>query len=160
MSDILDLPPAAQEATTGWRLNSDGQLSASAAPDLDLLLTPEAFEELGLDNLLQLERIGLVFKSAHDGRGFSLARRLRNEGFSGQIWGLGQLMPDQARHALQSGLDGLWLEATLVERHSEAAWRAALNVVAARLYSQQRLPSALASRLAGPDIWQQRAQTA
>ena len=156
MSDTLDLQPADQSAATGWRLDGDGSFAAAPLPALDLLLEPDAAEELGLANLLALQSIGLVFKTPHDGRSFSLARRLRNAGFDGKLVALGRLMPDQARHALQSGFDSLWLEQDLVERHSEAAWRAALDVVVGRLYSQQRLPSALAGRLAGPDIWQQR----
>ncbi len=158
MSDTLDLQPAEQGAGEGWRLDGDGSFTAAPMPTLDLLLEPEAVQDLGLANLLPLQSIGLVFKTPHDGRSFSLARRLRNAGFDGRLVALGRLMPDQARHAMQSGFDGLWLEQDLVERHNEAAWRAALDVVVARLYSQQRLPASLAGRLAGPDIWQQRSQ--
>ncbi len=144
----------------GWLLQSSGAFSHAAVPTLDLLVEPEAADTLGLNNLLALKGVGLVFKSPHDGRSFSLARQLRNAGFSGQLVGLGRLMPDQARHAFQSGLDALWLEDQLVQRHGADAWQNALNVVVADLYSQQRLPLGLTERLALPDIWQRRQNAA
>lgn len=153
---MSDLSVNETSSLLGWRLDASGALSQPPAPTLDLLLEPDAAEDLGLDNLLHLSAIGLVFKTPHDGRSFSLARRLRNAGFQGQLIGLGRLMPDQARHSVQSGLDALWLEDDLVQRHGIRAWQNALNVVVGSLYSQQRLSAEVAPRLAAPDIWRRR----
>lgn len=153
---MSDLAVTKTTNALGWRFTASGALSQAPAPSLDLLLEPDAAQDLGLENLLSLSAIGLVFKTPHDGRGFSLARQLRNAGFHGQLIGLGRLMPDQARHALQSGLDGLWLEEDLVRRHGEEAWQNALKVVVPSLYVGQSLSGDVATRLAAPDIWQRR----
>ena len=49
--------------------------------------------------------------SPHDGRGFSLARALREVGFSGLITARGRVIADQYRHLRQCGFDGVLLTA-------------------------------------------------
>lgn len=74
----------------------------------------------------QDEALTLRFGAYADGRGFSVARQLRARGFAGRLYAVGPLVPDQARHAVQSGFDGIVVSDESAARHGEAAWRDAL----------------------------------
>lgn len=71
--------------------------------------------------------VGVSFRSSHDGRGFSFAKRLRQAGFTGKIVAQGGLIPDQARHAFQSGFDAIWLTKEQIDHHTKEAWQDALS---------------------------------
>ena len=53
----------------------------------------------------RLALIDIAFPAFTDGRGFSLARLLRREGFAGELRASGKLTPDQYLHAIGSGFD-------------------------------------------------------
>lgn len=53
--------------------------------------------------------IVIVFEAFRDGRGFSLASTLREQGWSGRLIAAGDLLPDQARHLNRSGFDAVEL---------------------------------------------------
>lgn len=75
-----------------------------------------------------LARAALVivpFAGFADGRGFSLARRLRAEGFRGRLRAAGPLLPDQYPMALRAGFDEVEIPADLACRLGEPHWRAA-----------------------------------
>ncbi len=56
--------------------------------------------------LNKLAFIAIDFPAFGDGRGFSLAVRLRKDlGFTGEIRATGDIIPDQAMHLLRSGFD-------------------------------------------------------
>lgn len=76
----------------------------------------------------------LRFSGSADGRGFSTARRLRSLGYRGRLIAAGPLVPDQARHALQSGFDALLIEDDTLARHGELSWRNALARAPGSLY--------------------------
>ena len=67
--------------------------------------------------------IAIDFAHFADGRGFSWARILRDEGFRGHLRAMGHIMPDQFRHAMAVGFDDIALPADLTERYGAEAWR-------------------------------------
>ncbi|MEZ5824108.1 MAG: DUF934 domain-containing protein [Geminicoccaceae bacterium] len=73
--------------------------------------------------LSQLEKIRIPFPSSHDGRGFSLARRLRHLGYCGRLQAAGHVISDQFRYALACGFDEVAISDELAARQPEAHWR-------------------------------------
>lgn len=72
------------------------------------------------------DRIALVriaFPSSADGRGFSLARRLRQLGYGGRLRAHGHVISDQFRYALACGFDEVEIDDDLAARQPEAHWR-------------------------------------
>jgi uncharacterized protein (DUF934 family) len=69
---------------------------------------------------LALVRVG--FPAMGDGRGFSIARRLREMGYAGRLRAKGPLIPDQFRAARRVGFDEVELPTDVVERHGRASW--------------------------------------
>lgn len=73
-----------------------------------------------------LDRVALVriaFPAMGDGRGFSIARRLRAMGYTGRLRAAGPLIPDQFRAARRVGFDEVELPDEVAARQSEAEWR-------------------------------------
>ena len=74
-----------------------------------------------------LERLALIrvaFPAMGDGRGFSIARRLRAMGYAGRLRAVGPLIADQFRAARRVGFDEVELPDAVAERQPEAQWRA------------------------------------
>ena len=80
---------------------------------------PEELDEAGHHHDL----IIIDFPSMADGRGFSLARLLREKGYRGTLYAAGALICDQYRHARQSGFDGVLLTKDQANRMPEHHWR-------------------------------------
>jgi ferredoxin--NADP+ reductase len=74
------------------------------------------------DKLDTLDLIRIEFKSFADGRGFSLARRLRNLGYKGRLRASGHLIPDQFRYALACGFDDVEISEDQARRQPETDW--------------------------------------
>ena len=101
---------------------------------LDALPTGEYALALDLENDADAEavaphfdRLGVIriaFPSAADGRGFSLARRLRDLGYRGRLTAVGHVISDQFRYALDCGFDDVEITDDLAERQPEPHWRA------------------------------------
>lgn len=70
-----------------------------------------------------LSMIVIPFGSSADGRGFSLARRLRALGYRGVIRAEGHVLPDQFRAALRIGIDQIAISDAQAARHPEADWK-------------------------------------
>lgn len=79
----------------------------------------------------KLALIAIAFPAYTDGRGFSLARRLRRAGFKGRLRAVGPLIPDQGPYAFACGFDEIELPEASVARQTEAQWRAALGAISA-----------------------------
>lgn len=76
----------------------------------------------------RLERFALLvvdFPHASDGRGFSLARRLRQLGYRGELRARGPLLPDQYPHLRAVGFDSIEVPEDSTKRHTELEWRKA-----------------------------------
>jgi uncharacterized protein (DUF934 family) len=98
----------------------------------------EVANTVSLDDLTpHLDRLALIvigFPAVSDGRGFSLARALRNKGYRGILRACGHLIADQTYHAAACGFDEIEISDALSERQPEALWRLA---AAARLTYQR-----------------------
>ena len=70
-----------------------------------------------------LSAISINFPSEKDGRGFSLARRLRQLGYLGVLRATGHVMVDQYRHATQSGFNQIAISSKLAKRMPEPYWQ-------------------------------------
>lgn len=90
-------------------------------------LDPAALEPL----LAELALVSIVFPAYADGRGFSLARRLRRTGFSGRLRAQGPLIADQLADALACGFDEVELDAATFARQPTELWQRALAAFSA-----------------------------
>ncbi len=73
----------------------------------------------------RLALISIAFPAFSDGRGFSLARALRNAGFKGELRASGPLIADQYAHAKACGFDSVEVPEALGQRQPEGQWKAA-----------------------------------
>lgn len=71
-----------------------------------------------------ISTITVPFPDFVDGRGFSLATRLRQLGYEGRLRAAGHLIPDQYRMARQSGFDEVAITRMLAARQPEHQWTA------------------------------------
>ncbi|MGB0853970.1 MAG: DUF934 domain-containing protein [Pikeienuella sp.] len=71
--------------------------------------------------------ISVAFPSFADGRGFSIARRLREMGFKGQIRAFGPVIADQYAYLRVCGFDEVETPEKLSNRQPEAQWQQAQN---------------------------------
>ena len=76
-----------------------------------------------LPHFKRVAHIAIDFTHFADGRRFSWARKLRDEGFTGHLRAIGHIMPDQFRHALAVGFDDIALPSDLSGRYGAEAWR-------------------------------------
>lgn len=72
-----------------------------------------------------LDRIAMIvvdFPAFSDGRGFSIAKRLRELGFTGRLRAAGPLVSDQLRQALRVGFDEVAVAASIAARQPASHW--------------------------------------
>lgn len=94
-------------------------------PALEIPIVPEGINQ----------SVTIAFASFADGRGFSLARRLREKhGADLRLLARGHVLPDQARHAFQSGFDAVLISDKDLERYGREVWDAALKNAVSTLY--------------------------
>ena len=75
------------------------------------------------------KKIIITFTNGHDGRGFSLARQLRDAGYSGHIRAKGPLVPDQWRHLRQTGFNDLVLTPDQMTKMPPQSWQDVQQVI-------------------------------
>lgn len=100
-------------------------LAAEGAWELGLDLANDAEVEALAGAFERLSLISIAFPSFADGRGFSLARRLRNAGFRGTLRARGHLIADQFAFARACGFDEVEISEDLARRQPEEQWLAA-----------------------------------
>jgi uncharacterized protein (DUF934 family) len=93
-----------------------GHTAVDLANDADPALIAEAIDRLLL--------IRVAFPAFSDGRGFTLARRLRLMGYTGRLRACGHVLADQYAMARRSGFDEVEISDDLAARQTEAQWRA------------------------------------
>ncbi len=128
--------------TTPDTLIKDGHAVSAAqfenVPDLEGFFASNKGEMVKLSNDVDLKRIALHlpnikailidFPSFADGRGFSIAKELRNKyGYKGELIADGPLIPDQYVFALQCGFDAVKVDGVTYSRQAESHWFDALN---------------------------------
>ena len=88
-------------------------------------LPNDAAPECLRDHLHRLEAVAIPFPGFADGRGFSLARRLRDMGFRGRLRARGHVIADQWPLARQSGFDEVEIDDDQARRQPESHWQGA-----------------------------------
>jgi uncharacterized protein (DUF934 family) len=78
-------------------------------------------------HLARLALLAVSFPAFGDGRGFSIARRFRQAGFTGRLRAVGPLIPDQFAYALACGFDEVELPASSAARQNVEQWRQAAS---------------------------------
>jgi uncharacterized protein (DUF934 family) len=71
--------------------------------------------------------IRIHFPSFADGRGFTLARQLRQMGYTGRLRAYGHVLADQYAMARRSGFDEVAIDDDLAARQPEDQWLARAN---------------------------------
>ena len=79
--------------------------------------------------LAEVKLIAIAFPGFTDGRGFSLARQLRSEGYSGAIRAVGPLIPDQLAQLFACGVDEVEISSAHLARQPIGQWRAASDAI-------------------------------
>ncbi|MEL6477997.1 MAG: DUF934 domain-containing protein [Pseudomonadota bacterium] len=82
-------------------------------------------------HLNRLAMISVDFPGFADGRGFSIARCLRTEGFLGRLRAAGPVISDQFAYLLQCGYDEVALPEDVAERQPVGHWMAQLQTISA-----------------------------
>ncbi|MDA8747888.1 DUF934 domain-containing protein [Litoreibacter sp.] len=76
------------------------------------------------NRLADIDMIRVDFPSSADGRGFTIARRLRLMGYEGRLRAVGHVIADQYAMARRSGFDEVEIPDDLAARQPEPQWRA------------------------------------
>lgn len=71
----------------------------------------------------KVQMVVLPFGASADGRGFSLARQLRQLGYTGRIRAEGHILVDQFRAALRVGIDEVVISDDQAARNPEEQWQ-------------------------------------
>jgi uncharacterized protein (DUF934 family) len=147
VSAALLLRPEGPVADEYARVADVAELSLNGGPvivtleTIDQALNDRRNERLGLEignntplsaveaYLGQIDLISVVFPSFSDGRGLSLAKRLRRAGFAGTLRASGPLISDQFAEALACGFDEVALPEASAARQPAEQWGAALHAV-------------------------------
>lgn len=118
--------PSAEQALRGGALVSTDRAQATSddAP-LGLEIDPDADLEVLRPLFDRAELIAVRFPSFADGRGFSIARRLRSLGYRGRLRAAGHVIVDQYAFARACGFDEVEIDAASAARQPIALWRAA-----------------------------------
>lgn len=98
---------------------------AEAGPEARALDLPNTADPAALaGRLAGLAIIRIAFPAFNDGRGFTLARRLRMMGYAGRLRAAGHIIADQYAMARRVGFDEVEILADLAARQPEAQWLA------------------------------------
>lgn len=106
--------------THGFEVPDEPAGGAAVAVDLASDVEPEVIA--GRLNAIDLIRVD--FPSAADGRGLTIARRLRLMGFQGRLRARGHLIADQYAMVRRSGFDEIEISDALAARQPEDQWLA------------------------------------
>lgn len=91
-------------------------------PVLAVDLGPDADPEALGDRLDQIDMIRIGFPGFADGRGFTVARRLRLMGFQGRMRASGHVISDQYAMARRAGFDEIEISDELARRQPQEEW--------------------------------------
>lgn len=111
------------ELDAALHARKDGPLGVEVPNTTDVERLAPLFDRLAL--------IAIAFPSFGDGRGFTLARRLRRAGYAGRLRASGPLIPDQAAYAFACGFDEIELPDESAARQTEAQWKNSSSVISA-----------------------------
>ncbi|MGB5556698.1 MAG: DUF934 domain-containing protein [Paracoccaceae bacterium] len=103
------------------------QLAANDCLAVAMDLGPDAEVEALAGKLDRVALIRVAFPSFADGRGFTVARRLRLMGYTGRLRATGHVIADQYAMARRSGFDEVEIDDDLAARQPEGQWLARAN---------------------------------
>ena len=84
---------------------------------------PNTFDVASLAPLQdRIDLIAIAFPAFTDGRGFSLARELRRQGYTGRLRASGHLIPDQFGFTLECGFDEVEIDDARFARQPLEQW--------------------------------------
>ncbi len=106
--------PASQREIGGL-----AELADQTAVELSNTDDPQAL----VGRLDQLTLIRVAFPAFNDGRGFTVARRLRELGYTGQLLALGPVIADQYAMLRRVGFDGAEIPDDLAARQPAEQWQ-------------------------------------
>jgi len=134
------IPDEAPLPTRGRALVGPDRLEAAAALPLELgvEIANDADPAALAPWFPRLALIEVAFPSFADGRGFSVARRLRDLGFLGRLRAHGPVIADQFAYLLACGFDEVAVPDTVAARQPAAQWMDRLGAVS--LQYQRGLP--------------------
>lgn len=104
-----------------WISTDELQVSETGGLCLNLDVTDDPEGTAGFFD--QIFCIRIPFDSFADGRGFSIAARLRSLGFRGRLRAVGHVLSDQYKHARRCGFDEVEISDDLAARQPESHWR-------------------------------------
>ncbi|WP_449042121.1 DUF934 domain-containing protein [Paracoccus sp. (in: a-proteobacteria)] len=114
-------PAAESPADAPVLVRDDGFHPVDAVPDVTL---PPDSDPAALAPYLGAKLVAVEFPAMTDGRGFTLARLLREQGFAGRIRATGGLIADQYAMARRVGIDEVQIPADLARRQPQEQWLA------------------------------------
>jgi len=82
-----------------------------------------------LPYLAEIELVSIAFPAYGDGRGFSIAKQLRNAGFKGTLRASGPLIADQFAYALACGFNEIELPDAHAARQPVEQWLKAVDAI-------------------------------
>ncbi|MCA1749985.1 MAG: DUF934 domain-containing protein [Parasphingopyxis sp.] len=94
---------------------------------IGLTLPPDCEPSALPDDTSGLDLVRVEFPGMVDGRGFSIARKLRGNCFSGTLRAAGELIPDQFDFALRCGFIEIEISAERAARQPIEQWLAAVS---------------------------------
>lgn len=110
-------------ADAGLIVDFDELPSGLGAPLLGVDLPNYVKAEALVPYFNRLALIRIAFPAMADGRGFSIARRLRQLGYHGRLRAVGHIIPDQLRAAMRVGFDELEISDEQAARQPESQWK-------------------------------------
>jgi uncharacterized protein (DUF934 family) len=116
---VTDSGFAADDWTGGYARLDDPDAQGARAVDLANTDDPARLS----NRLADIALIRIAFPAFNDGRGFTLARRLRLMGFAGRLRAHGHVIADQYAMARRSGFDEVEISDELAQRQPEDQWR-------------------------------------
>ena len=124
------LRPAAGEAVAAGaklllpldRLIAEGDALAEAGHGLGVEVSNDTDLALLAPWMQRLQLVSVAFPKSSDGRGFSMAARLRRHGYTGELRATGHLIADQYALAKGCGFDSVEIPEALAARQPEAHW--------------------------------------
>ena len=102
-------------------------LLTATSEDQVLLLANSDDPALAVPFFTHVTEIKITFPSFSDGRGFTLARLLRNLGYEGRLIAKGHVLADQYAMARRVGFDGVDIASDLAARQSQSQWLGRAN---------------------------------
>lgn len=127
IDEAAPLPPEGDVIVPLERL--DEAIAAGPALRLGLTLPNDASVTPLRPRFQRLALVRVVFPTFSDGRGFSLARRLRSAGYAGRLRAAGPLIADQFGHLLACGYDEVEVADAVAARQPAEQWLAALGKI-------------------------------